>query len=68
MNLCRPHRLVARGFTTRGAVLCIWALAAILGVGGVSLGSLAPWQATLVGVQTLLALGVLAAAEGLFKS
>ena len=61
------HRLVARGFTTRGAVLCIWALAAILGVGGVSLGSLAPWQAALVALQALLALGLLAAAEGVLR-
>lgn len=61
------HRLVARGFTPRGAVLCIWALAAILGVGGVSLGSLAPWQAALVGLQALLALGLLAAAEGVLR-
>lgn len=61
------HRLVQRGFSRRGSVLLIWALAAVVGVGGVSLGSLAPWQAALVGVQTLLALAVLAAAEGLFK-
>jgi len=61
------HRLVARGFTPRGAVLCIWALSAILGVGGVSLGSLAPWQAALVGLQALLALSLLAAAEGVLR-
>ncbi|MGA1265920.1 MAG: MraY family glycosyltransferase [Phycisphaerales bacterium] len=61
------HRLVQRGFSRRGAVLVIWALAAVVGVGGVSLGSLAPWQAALVGVQTVLALAVLAAAEGLFR-
>ena len=61
------HRLVQRGFSRRGSVLLIWALAAVVGVGGVSLGSLAPWQASLVGVQTLLALGVLAAAEGILK-
>jgi hypothetical protein len=48
-------------------VLCIWALAAILGVGGVSLGSLAPWQAALVALQALLALGLLAAAEGVLR-
>jgi UDP-GlcNAc:undecaprenyl-phosphate GlcNAc-1-phosphate transferase len=61
------HRLVQRGFSRRGSVMLIWALAAVVGVGGVSLGSLAPWQAALVGVQTLLALSVLAAAEGLFR-
>jgi UDP-GlcNAc:undecaprenyl-phosphate GlcNAc-1-phosphate transferase len=62
------HRLVQRGFSRRGAVLFVWALAAVVGVGGVSLGSLAPWQAALVGVQTMLALAVLAAAEGLFRA
>ncbi|MFM7807356.1 MAG: glycosyltransferase family 4 protein [Planctomycetota bacterium] len=61
------HRLVARGFTPRGAVLCIWALGAILGVGGVILGSLAQWQSALVGLQALLALALLAAAEGVLR-
>ncbi|MBM4112139.1 MAG: undecaprenyl/decaprenyl-phosphate alpha-N-acetylglucosaminyl 1-phosphate transferase [Phycisphaerae bacterium] len=56
------HRLVDRGLTRRQAVLVIWALAFITGVGGVSLGTVAPWQAALIGVQvvaTLLVLGVL---------
>ncbi len=61
------HRLVARGFSPRAAVALIWALAAVVGIGGVGLGSLAPWQAALVGVQALLALGVLAAAEGVLR-
>ena len=61
------HRLVQRGFTKRGAVYVIWAMAAVIGIGGVSLGSLAPWQALLVCCQTLLALGVLAAVEGIHK-
>ena len=61
------HRLVARGFSPRAAVALIWALSAVVGIGGVGLGSLAPWQAALVGVQALLALGVLAAAEGVLR-
>jgi len=61
------HRLVQRGFSKRGAVLVIWALAAVIGIGGVTLGGAAPWQACLVIAQTILALGVLAAAEGLLR-
>lgn len=57
------HRLVERGMTKRGAVLVIWAATAVTGVGGVSLGSLEAWQAALVGVQTLLVLGMLAIIE-----
>jgi len=56
------HRLVDRGLTRRQAVLVIWALTFITGVGGVSLGSVQPWQAALIGVQTvatLLVLGLL---------
>ena len=52
---------------SRAAVALIWALAAVVGIGGVGLGSLAPWQAALVGVQALLAIGVLAAAEGVLR-
>ena len=33
--------------------MVIWAATAITGVGGIALGSLRPWQAVLVGVQTL---------------
>ncbi|MFO0895163.1 MAG: MraY family glycosyltransferase [Phycisphaerales bacterium] len=58
------HRLVERGLSRRGAVMVIWALAFITGVGGVSLGTLAPWQAALVGVQTLAVLLVLGLLEG----
>jgi len=56
------HRLVDRGLSKRQAVLVIWALAFITGVGGVSLGTVRPWQAALIGIQviaTLLVLGVL---------
>ncbi len=57
------HRLVQRGLTRRGAVLVIWAIAATTGIGGIVLGSLAGWQAILIGVQTILVLLVLASLE-----
>ncbi len=57
------HRLVDRGLTRPQAVLVIWGAAAITGIGGLSLSSLAPWQAWLVVVQTLLMLGVIALFE-----
>jgi UDP-GlcNAc:undecaprenyl-phosphate GlcNAc-1-phosphate transferase len=61
------HRLVARGFSPRASVLIIWCLSAVIGIAGVGFGALAPWQAALVGVQALLALGLLAAAEGVLR-
>ncbi len=57
------HRLVERGFTPRGAVMLIWLVAAIVGAGGLMIGSLKPWQALLVGVQAIAALGALAMLE-----
>jgi len=57
------HRLLLRGMTPWRAVLAIWALAAVLAVSGIVLGSLRPWQAVLVGVQALATLGVLAMLE-----
>jgi UDP-GlcNAc:undecaprenyl-phosphate GlcNAc-1-phosphate transferase len=57
------HRLVHRGLSRRGAVVVIWGVTAVTGVGGISLGRLAPWQAALVGVQTLLVLMVIALLE-----
>lgn len=57
------HRLVKRGLSKRSAVLVIWGMTAATGIGGIALGSLAPWQAVLVGVQTGLLLAVLAAFE-----
>ena len=57
------HRLVKRGLSTRSAVLVIWGMTAATGIGGIALGSLAPWQAVLVGTQTGLLLAVLAAFE-----
>lgn len=57
------HRLVMRGLTRRGAVAVIWALAGICGVSGLLLGTAAPWQALLIGVQVALVLGALAGLE-----
>ncbi len=57
------HRLVQRGLSQRGAVAVIWAAAAVTGIGGVSLGRLAGWQAALVGAQTLLVLLMIALLE-----
>ncbi len=57
------HRLVRRGLNKRAAVLVIWGMTAATGIGGIALGSLQPWQAVLVGVQTAMLLAVLAAFE-----
>lgn len=57
------HRLVRRGLSKRAAVFVIWGMTAATGIGGIALGSLSPWQAVLVGVQTAALLGVLAAFE-----
>ena len=57
------HRLVQRGLSPRGAVVVIWAAAAVTGIGGVSLGQLELWQATLVGTQTVLVLLMLGLLE-----
>jgi UDP-GlcNAc:undecaprenyl-phosphate GlcNAc-1-phosphate transferase len=61
------HRLVARGFSARASVLIIWTLSAVIGIGGVGLGALAPWHAALLVLQALLALALLAAAEGVLR-
>lgn len=57
------HRLVRLGLNKRAAVCVIYGFTAVTGVAGISLGSLAPWQAILVGVQVLLILLVLAVFE-----
>ena len=57
------HRLVQRGLSKRGAVIVIWAATAVTGIGGIALAQLRPWQAVLVGVQTLLVLLMLALLE-----
>ncbi len=57
------HRLVQRGLSKRAAVLVIWAMTAVTGIGGISLGRLESWQAVLVGVQTVFMLLVVALLE-----
>ena len=57
------HRLVVGGLSKRGAVIVIWAATAVTGIGGIALAQLRPWQAALVGVQTLLVLLMLALLE-----
>lgn len=57
------HRLRDLGMSSRRAVLVIWALAAATGVGGIVLGTLQPWQAAMVGAQTLAIIMVLALLE-----
>ena len=61
------HRLVERGFSTRAAVLIIWALAAIIGMGGILIGNLTPVPAILVVLQTIAALLLLGFMEGIFR-
>ncbi len=57
------HRLVKLGLSRPRAVLILWMLGAVTGIGGVVLGTLKPWQAMLVGLQTLLVLVVIAVLE-----
>jgi hypothetical protein len=54
---------VKHGLTSRSAVLVIYGCAAATAIGGISLPRLEAWQGLLVGVQTLLVLGVLAGYE-----
>lgn len=57
------HRLVMRGMSQRGAVIVIWAATLVTGIGGIGLGRLAPWQAVLVGAQTIAVLVMLGLIE-----
>ncbi len=57
------HRLLQRGLSKRGAVIVIWGATAVTGIGGISMGRLQPWQAVLVGIQTLAVLMVIALLE-----
>lgn len=57
------HRLRGRGLSVGQTVLVICGLAAVTGIGGVLLGQVGPWQAALIGVQTVLALVVLGVYE-----
>ena len=58
------HRLVARGMSKRTAVLCIWLLTAATAIGAIILPQTrSAFGAYLIGVQTLLVLGVVALLE-----
>ena len=57
------HRLVNHGLSRRSAVLVIYGCTAVTGIGAIALPKLEPWQAALVGVQTLLVLLVIALYE-----
>jgi UDP-GlcNAc:undecaprenyl-phosphate GlcNAc-1-phosphate transferase len=57
------HRLADRGLSRRSVVVVIHGLTAITGISGIALGSLRPWQAALVGLQTALTLLILALFE-----
>lgn len=57
------HRLLDLGLSKRRSVLVIWALALATGVGGIVLGTLNPWQAIMVGAQTVAILFVLGLLE-----
>lgn len=57
------HRLVQQGLSPTRAILVIYGCTIATGIGGIFLGQLEPWQAILVGVQTLVILGVLAIYE-----
>lgn len=54
------HRLHFRGLSKQETVLVIHGLCIMTGLGGVMLASLQPWQAVIVGAQTLIALVVFA--------
>lgn len=57
------HRLVRRGLSRRDAVLVILGLTGVTAIAAVPLPRLAPWQAALLGAQTLLVLGLVALFE-----
>ncbi|MFZ2873155.1 MAG: MraY family glycosyltransferase [Phycisphaerales bacterium] len=57
------HRLVGMGLSKRASVMVIWGLTLVTGISGIVLGGLAPWQASLVGGQVLVILGLIAAFE-----
>lgn len=57
------HRMARRGLGRTGAVVAIWALAAITGAGAVVVSRSEPWQAALIAGQTLAVLGLIAYLE-----
>ena len=57
------HRMDRRGLGNTGAVLAIWALTAITGLGAVVMARTEPWQGAIIAAQTLIVLGLLAFLE-----
>ncbi len=57
------HRLVRLGLSRPQAVGVLCMLGAVTGISGIVLGSLQPWQAILVGMQTVFVLVVVAVLE-----
>ncbi|GAB5495369.1 MAG: hypothetical protein Phyf2KO_04490 [Phycisphaerales bacterium] len=57
------HRMARRGLGNRGAVVSIWVLAALTGVGAVVMSRSEPWQAALIAGQTLAVIGLIAFLE-----
>ena len=57
------HRLVKMGLSRRRAVFLVWLATAATGLTGITLGSLAPWQAIIAVTQVVLILTALALVE-----
>lgn len=57
------HRMARRGLGSRGAVVSIWMLAAMTGVGAVVMSRSEPWQAALIAGQTIAVIGLIAYLE-----
>lgn len=57
------HRMDRRGLGPTGAVLSIWALTAVTGLGAVVMARTDPWQGAIIAAQTLVVLGLLAFLE-----
>ncbi len=57
------HRLVRKGLSTTSAVVVIWLATLATGMGGVMLGRLEGWQATVVAAQCAAVLAMIAALE-----
>ena len=57
------HRLVQRGLSRRASVVVIHGLTGITALGAIMLGTLKPWQALILGSQTMLVLLIVAIYE-----
>lgn len=57
------HRLRDRGLSDAQVMVVVCGCSAVTGIGGVLLGSVAPWQAALIGVQVIVVLMLLALYE-----